>query len=559
MPKNRIHQLFPRPEEVKENLTLAYSDHLPILARADMGVGKSPLVMLSLNTLGPGVGNGLVEEYKQENGQAVKWEDDDNTKARYAKMVDGLANTVKYCHADVIMLQETVPDFIEDTLKHAFPTWEIISDRETGQVTCINTQKFDIIETHLDAANRIRSCTLKNKITEQLIDVHNVWGIFNPFPAELEKRFMSTLQSKQISKASVSVILGDSNSRLAPLDDICRNITTGAVPLGYNEENGAEKDIQMPDYPDGGFYLGEDGMPRQLPTVTLDFETGAEYSDDRTKEQLGDAFWPEYRMVMCLDQTYQTQKFINNMTIFEYQEYLNKGFNGDQLMVRIAANCFNEKAIGLRFAPDSKLCQKLQEVFLDHEDIQFKTVTFLEKYPCIYVPLEKADLLHQTIMEYSASVAMDFALEQIAASDLSFQREKDHAHLVGYLKLIVEDMFSANDIQNFFEQVGIGKGNHAGDHPQLSLLRSRRKGGIFHRQYRETNDSQVLAEAGIERAKKILAENQFVVATSEEDAIYKDLFTRNIVRNKQRDTADLDWYEEQVKRPYQEAPPVLNF
>ncbi|MDR3503701.1 MAG: hypothetical protein P4L79_14075 [Legionella sp.] len=400
-PPARIHPLFPLSQETKANPALAYSDHLAILAQVPLS-DDSTLNIISLNTLDRIMFSGVHEPNSRET--------DSQTLERYHRIVDGLKMGIEQHHVDILAFQEAPPKLIVPVLKEKLgDAWTIIED-PFKVVTCYRTDRWIEQQTASDRENRIRSITLcrsdNNAIT---VDFHNIWGLFDALPLNLERQCRKALENSTSTRA---VIIGDTNSRLAPLDNTVRNITTGAVPLAFNEENGAKEGIQIPDHPDGGFYKDEQGQIHQLQTQILSFEDGSIVLDQRTVDKVSP--WPEYRMVMCLDEHYQHTPLINNQTIFEYEQFLQREFRSNDIVARVAATCFNQKAIaiGLRPTKDLKpLCEYIKQQFENEPDFQFKRLNVeLEiepagkkqfVYNCIFVPMDKIDLLHQVIADYS--------------------------------------------------------------------------------------------------------------------------------------------------------------
>lgn len=387
----RRHPNFPTVAEAEAHPELAYSDHLPILAKVPL-TNTTALKIISLNTLGSSAYSGLHNK--------KDWETEAETIERYKRIANTLALSVKKHKVDVIALQETSA-CMETLLRTALGAdWEVIFDKKAALMTCYNKKHFqETAEGLFDEAARIRSLYLQDIKTKAEIDFHNIWGIYNPFPQKTEEQYRKLLQKSARKNA---VLIGDTNSRIAPLDLTPRNITTGIVPVLMNAENGAEPEYQIPDYPDGGFLKDEDEIIHQLDTRVLDFATGDIIEDDRELDKL-DA-WTEFRMILCLDDHYQRAQVINNQTIFEYQEKLRKELGRDNdLIVRMASDSFNHKAVAVRFSkylaksPDP-LYGTLKELLKDEEGFQFRViVNRAGNFNCVFAPLEKANILHQTI------------------------------------------------------------------------------------------------------------------------------------------------------------------
>src|SRR5262249_18168771 len=136
-------------------------------------------------------------------------------------------------------------------------------------------------------------------------------------------------------------------------------ITTALVPIGMNELRGVAADYQIADHPDGGFYGNYRGQIQQLKSRIINSTTAEIVDDPRKIEDLKLLLWPEFRMILCLDDFYKTYRVINDQSIFVYEQYLKDRFQ-ETVVVRMASNCINEKAIGIRFQPESNLFSYLK-------------------------------------------------------------------------------------------------------------------------------------------------------------------------------------------------------
>ena len=356
----RKHSLFPTREETLENPEIAYSDHLAIFTTVPLDE-KNSLNIISLNVLGQSC-SGIHSLAFNEK--------DEETEHRYDRIVAGLVEGIKRQEVDVLVLQEASL-LMEAALKrNAFfdEHWEIVAD-QVGIISCYNKERLTLNATKLNEERRIRTLTFLDKITELTIDVHNVWRIYSPFPRNMEVEFKEVLEN---TESAVSVILGDTNSRIAPLDEEERNITTGTVPATFNVQDGLDEALQITDHPDGGFYRDALNVIRQLVTRVINFATGEFVEDDRPHEET--QTWPEFRMVLCLDDSYQKRQLIDNKTIFAYEEYLKEGLKEPSILVSMASDSYNNKAIGIRFAKNSSTYNWVKEQLKNEEGFQFNSV-----------------------------------------------------------------------------------------------------------------------------------------------------------------------------------------
>lgn len=139
--------------------------------------------------------------------------------------------------------------------------------------------------------------------------------------------------------------------------------------------------------------------------MVLDYKTAEIVKDDRTAEELQS--WPESRMVICLDDYYSKKAMIDGKTIYQYERALIEEL-GEDAEVRVAADSYNKKSIGLRLLKDKSdsLFAYLSARFKKEIDFQIRCVANTTRddntvYGCIFAPLEKADLLHAAILQYA--------------------------------------------------------------------------------------------------------------------------------------------------------------
>ncbi|MDI9817973.1 MULTISPECIES: hypothetical protein [unclassified Legionella] len=383
---SRKHPLFPTYEEVKKNPDLARSDHLPVLSKVPLGEQES-LNIVSLNILG-GEGCSGVHPRRMEIPEG-------HTLFRYQQIASGLGYSIKKHQVDVILLQEAnqaIVPCLEEVLGN---DWDIIIDR-FGVISCYNKKRLQLQQSAEDEISRIRSMTFTDKKSGFSIDVHNIWGNYSPFPHYMEEQYHSVLTK---TESDISVIMGDTNSRLAPpADHRKKNLTTGIVPPVIAAANGLSDEIQITDHPDGGFYRDNSGSIHQLSIETLDFDTAEIVIDERNEAEAD--VWQEYRMVMCLDDYYQKTAIIDGKTIFDYENSLKEGFGDETLVVRMASDSYNNKAIAIRFPNRSPVIAAIKREF---DDFQFETINSTDPreggqlFCCVFAPVDKIDLLHQAL------------------------------------------------------------------------------------------------------------------------------------------------------------------
>ncbi|MCA0402747.1 MAG: hypothetical protein LCH30_03025 [Proteobacteria bacterium] len=396
MPKARKHLLFPSVEETKKDLSIAYSDHLPILVKIELGEGKKPLNIISYNTLGV--------SYSGIHGTDFD-EKEEETKARYRRIAEGLAKSIKNHDVDILLLQESI-DLMEPILRECLgEDWQVTFDQETGMYSCFKKTRLKLEKIAISVPKKQHSMTFKDVSNDLMIDVHNIHGEFNEYPTYLEKKCRTSLTESQ---SPLAIVLGDTNSRIAPLDDRKRNIITGIVPQGFNKEYGYSEDIQRTDYPDGGFIRLSDNSIHQLSTQILDLATGTVFEDTRSETDIINDFQnndeditslQEFKMVMALDDSWKTKKVIGNDDIFSYETVLREQLSNNTILVRMAADSYNNKAIAIRFP------RKDYDIYWQFLD--FKIPECQSRYivnqlsgqpsPCIFIPIKYANSIPRFI------------------------------------------------------------------------------------------------------------------------------------------------------------------
>jgi len=271
----RIAPNFPSKSQVLESPNATYSDHAPLITTVEVADHK--INLLTLNTLG--IGNGKF-------GQNLYPDNQDETKvqgeARYARIVAFLAKAIKENQTDVICLQEVTTSDMVGRLKTQFPEWgmEILEGKmitlyKKNTFKTISESKFDNYNNIITTDFELRQADDKESIKFRL---HNVW---TPFDLDNHEQLFQDLVAKQPKEYKASVIIGDTNKRVAPIDNIKKNIITGLIPGQFMPLYGLSQDIHLYDFPDGAF-VSVDGNICQLPTIQLDFETGKSLSDEQT-------------------------------------------------------------------------------------------------------------------------------------------------------------------------------------------------------------------------------------------------------------------------------------
>lgn len=416
----RVHPAFPTLAETSIDPDIIFSDHAAIFS--EVKTNKSKLRLLSYNVLGATTKNNLTRQD----------ENDEIAKQRYQRIADGLKLSADKLKVDVITLQE-VSSFImvkllKDTLREE---WRIIPDAEeairdnASQLTCYRKSSLTLCQDKsidsdepgdasgdrkivgsyckdsvlLDSKRALSSTFIFNKTNEK-IHIHNVWGHYDIFPKSLEEQFKKLLLNKE--PGEIVILIGDTNSRMAPLDDERRNIITGIFPSWCNLDYLLPEEIQGGDHPDGGFYSKDDKI-HQLTHVTVDLTKGTAFKETdmrtsyNTEEE--EKIWRCLRAVLCLDSVYEEKQIIDNKTIFDYEKKLKRELKDNTLLVRVAATLMNEKGVMIKFKIGSQFLEKLKKSCGNDPDFEFKRLTSPQgaRYPCLFVFNENIPKLSKKI------------------------------------------------------------------------------------------------------------------------------------------------------------------
>lgn len=420
MPKP-IHPLFPIYNEVAENREAAHSDHLPILAKIPLTEDENAptLNIISLNILGDVVS---LEGRQHCSGihPAGHTEDENEQNARYSRLAAGLTNAIVNHKVSAIVLQESAREkqssegddpaaekkhIIEKHLKHALENilgaekaskWVIRAHR-SGVVTCYDSEQLQFQENTetFRGLNRIFSHTFIEKNTNQTVILNNTWGDYCDFSCDQEVRYQGILVPENAEHDNaIRIVIGDTNSRAAPIDNVQRNIVTGAIPAYFINQHYSDitdtdgnKLEQLGDHPDVAFF-SRNGRITQVKHDILDFNSGEIFEDQSKIKDM--SYINKYRTVMCLDDYYRNTPLIDDKTIFEYENFLRQVNNDNEIFIRMSANTMNQKAIAIRFLQKSPFGQKLNER-LSKENLSGYTQELFDgnrQYRTIYVPLE---------------------------------------------------------------------------------------------------------------------------------------------------------------------------
>lgn len=363
----RTHPLFPTAAEAAENPDLLYSDHLPTLFTIPFAKARNlyPLRIISWNVLGHNAPSGF---HIRMGG----WETEEQGRKRFTRIIQSLKLFAQKQAPDVIVLQEATPQFLGSLISE-LPEWTI-RNTNAGLVMLFKSAdqggRLKIKGYQFEESLAYRNVYMQHcqsalfKMGGQLIKVNNVHSMFYDTP-EHHEAFYTHLLKKEPAKV-MSIVVGDTNTRVAPNDDTStRNIATGVVPLGLHADLGLSTDQQSTDFPDAAFIRDENGEIQQIDREILNYQTGDIYVI-QGEEFRREPSWPAFRMIICLDNFNLEQDRIEGKTVFEFERHLNFYFPNSEILVRKAAKDNNERGFSFRMDQHSALFQYLSRL-LEHK------------------------------------------------------------------------------------------------------------------------------------------------------------------------------------------------
>jgi hypothetical protein len=323
---NQYHPLIPTLKSANENPEQINSDHMsqqstaPVKRRQQVPSlpvkPPRPVKIITWNVYRPGNPYGFAsgadnflsrqsqeeldkklsklsekDKYFYDNERLVTYE---VSERREERNVNAIKLFIKMQNPDVIVLQEANDprSFPLEKMKDKFAPWEVVAGK--GQVLMLyNPQKLKMIDLeshpHEESIHHIKKgfCFVDEPhSTDNQPDfiVNNFYISHDDFPQEAENSIKTTLALDTQMHNCTSIIAGDFNNRVVPLDakeGEC--IITGACPAYYRAEKGDDKNardrIQGLDFTDGFIYQQPDEKECHQPQSmdTLDPSTGEIY------------------------------------------------------------------------------------------------------------------------------------------------------------------------------------------------------------------------------------------------------------------------------------------
>jgi hypothetical protein len=468
------HPDLPSIESAHTDYDQVRSDHVPILAEVPLRVdldgaassldaAETPSVKLvSWNVLENDSGNGYAALGEKDYGET-----DAQRKDRHARIAANIRLFAEEHAPEFIVLQEinstSQLPLLPEVLRELGDDYSCLEfDKQAvdcyGCITLYNNKKVTP-EVRADDIRGFEDTQLGGNVglfqliehNNQIIKVSNVHVAFNKHPELHEKRIKAALECED--DIGVSVVLGDFNCSVAPLDTDARNITTSVAPSFFEGSH-----VQGAYAIDGCFYrhasVGADAgaetqrdchqatinhlnpengqvyLPGCSELAALDFSEETQVSDEYVARQQKEA--SELRMVMAVDASYSDRKLINNeFTIFDYQDKLRELYDNDTLIVRPARDLSNRSGIGIT------ITRALYDWLKDFEDVGIVAGFQLKQFDnpstclaCYTVCVEERDVLALTsIIENIEVISRAPALLALITQNASLQKSSVGATL----------------------------------------------------------------------------------------------------------------------------------
>lgn len=330
-----------------------FSDHLPLLLKTDLQ-GNKDLTIISLNVLGNTSYSNMIDVTPG------------SITIRYKRILEGLNNAAIKNSADIICLQEVcIQSFPFDDLNKLLGNdWHYVSD-ENGLITLYRHSRFEKVDFLYDPSCRILSTQLKDKHNnENIVHINNMWGFHNYFPRGIEETIKKYLFNKKVEE--VSIVVGDTNSRIADFGAGLKKLITGLIPRCFNQNYKAKAHEQIGDFPDGGFISKTGTCISRIKHKILNFKTG-DIVPRKNSDPLMNYKFNDQRPVLCIDDIMANADAFDGKTREEFQNELTELYN-ENLYVYYTANC-NNKIEAMICGPSSGILKRFSSEFENNKNI----------------------------------------------------------------------------------------------------------------------------------------------------------------------------------------------
>lgn len=357
------HPCLPSIQEAQQNYNHFYSDHVPIIATIPFA--DHEVRVASWNVMEGDAYNGCAPL-----GQSTYGETADQRNQRYIRIAESIIKIIQQQGPDFINLQEisanidwddglwkVINTHLQETDYQAVTFNGSVVDR-AGNITLYNHKRYEPVFNGIQlekefgysnlGAQAIKFMAVGNEsLTIRLCNVH---ADYNDYPANHEQNIESFLT--QGGENELSIVAGDFNCMIAPVENQPMNITTSAVPNVFREEQ-----MQGACAIDGVFFKAGNDAIQQASFDHIASWDGCLVKEMTSLPTPSINSMPEpqqreiarFRMAIGLGANLKDQFKVvgNQFQLSEYQDYLERRLADTSVQVRPAVNLLNERALGL--------------------------------------------------------------------------------------------------------------------------------------------------------------------------------------------------------------------
>lgn len=342
------HTLLPTPEMLHEGKAVLYSDHLPQLFR----VGQ--INCLTWNILHPALASGyapfndasLIDNTKEKTGTELNQANVEKIKLRAGFISDSLVVMGKKQQLHIITLQESFLDAtqLQELCSRLGGKWECKFNSENPRAVILfdnNCLQFQQVL----ATEFILTVYLHYSNDSKDIILHNVHFKHQELPFDTEAETLRLLHCITAIPGTKSIVIGDFNSRIPPINLEQRLIVTGVTPKYFRDAA-----VQGCDWTDACFTLdNNESKPSQIDGETIHPITGEKFQDNNctpvSYQHVTLAQQIELRRLrpsMDITEQYKTLS-IQGYLLEEMEAQLRNTLEDPTLKIRLAVNAYNQR------------------------------------------------------------------------------------------------------------------------------------------------------------------------------------------------------------------------
>lgn len=390
-PSQRLHPLLATPDEAHgDQIDSIYSDHLPILVTMPVYETDDALQVITWNVLDENRPYGYKMPGVDDSAETIP-----DPLKRADRIVDALQRWLSASanknipHADVIVLQEVGSSLLPKLNKLAETHHHIgICSDGQGKATLYNQDKLALDPDYIKEEALLEG-GMVNRFQcggddGPYVVITNVHMGHQDLPEETEDKITAVIKENNKKENNNILVIGDFNCRIVPssVGQVTELLVTAVCPSSYRRGQDGEERGQGADWTDGGFCLGSDGEIVQLENRELDPQTGMIFNPAMSKSDVSNFLQgcnefqreelQQFRTWMCCADAFQVgNDFSSGQSFLKFQEFLRESIGDKSLLVRPAANAFNDK--GMCIASANKEFIQTLAASLPDDHVQIST------------------------------------------------------------------------------------------------------------------------------------------------------------------------------------------